>query len=601
MQRKIGAIQPKESKNNSSETSPNLESRIQSLGSGKPMPEPVRSYFEPRFGYDFSDVRVHDNSNAADTARTVNAKAFTFGKDIVFGEGEHSPETNTGRQLLAHELTHVVQQKTFLSTSRIQRFPDDITQMSLDPSYAAGLTDEQLRSDIELIREHISTLTQGSDEYEAASQNLSILESEARSRNLFTPARTGPSPASSERPAQSSIPVDVTFSMSEEDARAFSREAAIGRSLAIGGARSLGYVVSPPIRGFADPFLPLATRLGGGGGPLGELGGAYGAERYISSQFMRDLRPRIYTQAGELALREVTGGSEWLLRYGVRGRDLERLPGLIARMSEGGSLTAAELRLVQTFFRAHAEHGLTFASPAMSATIRPGLSAASDVAPFIREYPYVVRIEVPSSAVGEVNAVLGANRPANLAQELEVLVFTDSRGNVTNIRPNPTSSLGRAAPYLRWGGRVFIVAGAGVSTYRISTATPEERPRVIGEEAGGWAGGLGGAGLATAGCIAFGIATEGIGLVICGLLGAIGGGIGGSALGGEVGEAVGPNPIERAGSWAVDAYTDRMMESPDPVVRQDAVAIRRVVYNDDPFSVMYLMNRFCGGCLNFGF
>jgi hypothetical protein len=109
------------------------------------------------------------------------------------------------------------------------------------------------------------------------------------------------------------------------------------------------------------------------------------------------------------------------------------------------------------------------------------------------------------------------------------------------------------------------------------------------------------AALVTTGCIAFGIATEGIGLFICGLLGGIGGGIGGSALGGEVGETVGPDPIERAVSWTVDTYTERMLESPDPVVRQDAVAIRRVVYQDDTFSVMYLMNRFCGGCLSFGF
>jgi hypothetical protein len=472
---------------------PNLESQIESLkGGGQPLPENDRTFFEPRFGHDFSQVRVHTGTKAAESARAVNARAFTAGTDVVFGAGQYAPEAGKGRMIMARELTHVVQQKQIPSSHILQRFPDDVTQMSITPSYAAHLIDAQLLDDIQRITNHLSTLTSGSAEHEAASQNLSILESEARSRNLFITARTGPSPVSSHRPALSTIPVNVTFSMSEEDARAFGMEAAVGRSMAIGGARSLGYVISPPVRGIADPFLPLATRLGGGTGPLGELGGTYGAERYVSSRFMRDLRPRIFTEAQELALREVTGRSEWLLRYGLRGSDLERLPGLIARISEGGTISSSDMGLVRTFFRAHAEHGLTLSSPAMSATIRPGLSATSNVAPFLREYPYVVRIEVPSSAVGEVNAILGVNRPANLPHELEVLVFTDSRGNVTNIRPNPTSSLGRAAPYLRWGGRMLIVAGVGVSTYRISTATPEERPRVIGEEAGGWAGGLGG-------------------------------------------------------------------------------------------------------------
>jgi hypothetical protein len=114
IQRKIGAIQTKESKNNFSEATPNLESRIQSLGSGKPMPESVRSYFEPRFGHDFGDVRVHTDARAAESARAVNAKAFTFGKDIVFEDREYAPETERGRELLAHELTHVIQQEDML-------------------------------------------------------------------------------------------------------------------------------------------------------------------------------------------------------------------------------------------------------------------------------------------------------------------------------------------------------------------------------------------------------------------------------------------------------------------------------------------------------
>ena len=88
-----------------------LEGNINNLrGGGQPLPESVRNYFEPRFGYDFSQVRVHTDSTAADSAQAVNAKAFTLGQDIVFNSGQYAPEHDDGKRLIAHELTHVVQQ-----------------------------------------------------------------------------------------------------------------------------------------------------------------------------------------------------------------------------------------------------------------------------------------------------------------------------------------------------------------------------------------------------------------------------------------------------------------------------------------------------------
>lgn len=92
--------------------SPATEGRISSFrGGGEPLTESARSFFEPRFGYDFSRVRVHTGAHAGDIARSVNARAFTVGSDVVFGAGEYAPGTEAGRGLLAHELTHVVQQR----------------------------------------------------------------------------------------------------------------------------------------------------------------------------------------------------------------------------------------------------------------------------------------------------------------------------------------------------------------------------------------------------------------------------------------------------------------------------------------------------------
>jgi len=76
---------------------------------GEALPAPVRNFFEARFGYDFSQVRVHTDSVAAASARSLNALAYTHRHDIVFSEG-YAPDTAAGRHLLAHELTHVVQQ-----------------------------------------------------------------------------------------------------------------------------------------------------------------------------------------------------------------------------------------------------------------------------------------------------------------------------------------------------------------------------------------------------------------------------------------------------------------------------------------------------------
>lgn len=77
---------------------------------GEPLEESTRASMESRFGHDFSHVRVHTDSRAAESADAVNAFAYTVGHNIVFADGKFSPSTSSGRQLIAHELTHVVQQ-----------------------------------------------------------------------------------------------------------------------------------------------------------------------------------------------------------------------------------------------------------------------------------------------------------------------------------------------------------------------------------------------------------------------------------------------------------------------------------------------------------
>jgi hypothetical protein len=80
--------------------------------SGEPLDTSTRSHMEPRFGHDFSNVRVHTDARAAESANALNAEAYTLGQHVVFGDGNYRPASSDGRQLIAHELTHVVQQQS---------------------------------------------------------------------------------------------------------------------------------------------------------------------------------------------------------------------------------------------------------------------------------------------------------------------------------------------------------------------------------------------------------------------------------------------------------------------------------------------------------
>lgn len=79
---------------------------------GSPLEGRTRAEMESSFGHDFGDVRIHTDSAAAASATSVQAQAYTVGNDIVFGEGRYAPQTDSGRHTLAHELAHVVQQRS---------------------------------------------------------------------------------------------------------------------------------------------------------------------------------------------------------------------------------------------------------------------------------------------------------------------------------------------------------------------------------------------------------------------------------------------------------------------------------------------------------
>ena len=92
-------------------------------GGGSPLPHSVQQTFAPRFGVSLASVRVHTGPRAAGAARDLQAKAFTTGNDIYFGAGQFRPDTQAGRRLLAHEVTHTIQQRGVPAWSAQRSWP----------------------------------------------------------------------------------------------------------------------------------------------------------------------------------------------------------------------------------------------------------------------------------------------------------------------------------------------------------------------------------------------------------------------------------------------------------------------------------------------
>ena len=108
------------------EVTPAIERNIGRMqGGGKPLDDQSRTFFEQRMEADFSNVRIHTDTNAIQTSRDINARAFTVGNNIAFNSGEYNPNTAVGKHLLAHELTHTIQQG---QQQRLGRYEIDTTQ-----------------------------------------------------------------------------------------------------------------------------------------------------------------------------------------------------------------------------------------------------------------------------------------------------------------------------------------------------------------------------------------------------------------------------------------------------------------------------------------
>jgi hypothetical protein len=226
---------------------------VAASGQGESLPEEFRAEAEASFGASFAEVRVHNDAAAANAARQASARAFTVGRDVYFAHGQYERDSDDGGQLLAHELTHVVQQSAasaqpngsgwarfsepgdpaeqaaeaaaqqfasgarsgspgaaprvpagsgvVVARDRDPRAPNgaspdapggDIRTMSITPQFAINLPDDLLPAQLRTLDSHIATLTPGSAEYAAARENQEILQKEQVRRLIQGPGMSTP-------------------------------------------------------------------------------------------------------------------------------------------------------------------------------------------------------------------------------------------------------------------------------------------------------------------------------------------------------------------------------------------------------------------------
>ncbi len=234
--------------------------------------------------------------------------------------------------------------------------------------------------------------------------------------------------------------------------------------------------------------------------------------------------------------------------------ELESIPSLVAKFNANpNGLNAAEATLLSRTISLHVGGAHRGGSPWSSWSVPPKPGQPQPVT-WSGDRRFRVRADFQKSAVLDNTRASAANSLSQAdasfeaglnPDEAEYLATAESDARVLTVEPltgavkgeliaGSTAWMARNANQIRWAGRGMIVVSFAVSGYRIATADEATRAKVIGQEAGAQAFGWGGAVLAGAACVGLGIATGGVGLLLCGMAGGLLGGMAGSALGGAM-------------------------------------------------------------------
>ena len=274
-----------------------MRDRLQSTGGGDPLSQSTRVFMEDRIGRDFGAVRVHTGPEASEMSRDLRAQAFTRGRDIYFNEGRYNPETSAGRRLLAHELTHVVQQGAAERNQERKSGASPSQNHSGEDSARESETKELSNVQQEITRREASQPASGESTQLSAAD-----ETRSEVREQVGAISAGHDEKPSESPAEREV-----------DGSQFEGEVSVGRE---GAAESRGWTESP---------APEAVEGGPGEGSAAETVQSF--TRSGATEIARNL-PSLGESLNEQLSRdqETTAAETPALQARIPGTDEIRLP-----------------------------------------------------------------------------------------------------------------------------------------------------------------------------------------------------------------------------------------------------------------------------------
>lgn len=521
--------------------SPAVEQTLQSIG--QPIDTSTRSFMEQRFGFDFSNVQIHNGALAHQSSKEINALAYTRGNHVVFGSGQYQPGTETGKRLLAHELTHVVQQevhymqqdnflhpalKTIIQRQtggtpppvpptppRIVYIDANVIDQINRGNAAAAKALQQLRNsgaDIRISQQAYNELVVQPDIPRTATANRLILEEMG--------IKVGPSTPMSARVEAHVENLTRTKSgspvVSEADARVIAETKAAGE----GEIWSFDKVIRTNPKNIETTFgvkvAPESTSI-----PPIE-----GVANYKVGRQLLGLKTVEISISGK-----VTPSS---------GASASQVPGEATTTVEVQSTVNVTSSVTKPDGSIVSEVEVKFTQ---------GLGEVNSSAPPGNKVPGSVKFRLVQNTDGSfASAEPLTGEPPSLVEALGRQIVSEagaSEGAAAGVAEGAAVSGAKAAskalPYvhtgLKWGGPILFVIVTG---YQLVTATPKQRPKVLVKAAGGLAGGIGTGFLV---CNALlDLETAGWGIVICGILAGGAGGYAGSELAGKAYDAANPPP-----------------------------------------------------------
>ncbi|GLH76287.1 hypothetical protein SSBR45G_11950 [Bradyrhizobium sp. SSBR45G] len=531
---------------------------------GQPLDRSARAAMESRFGHSFAGVRIHTDVRAAASARAVGARAYTVGHNVVFGAGHYSPASSAGQRLLAHELTHVVQQR---GAGTVLRRAPDYGKMSIDQLRKLVSSGDKMA--VEVLQDRYAVMSDGQlAQYAKGTDELAIHE---YARRVIKPADAAGQGRFSQNGMQDVLAKDIkanraTSGITRVEPHAVAPDIEV-QGGTVGAART-------DIPGLESRSFVGQSKLAGGPGYNAQsnfpphtsaetLPHTHGhAEQHIADQLEEAL--------AKIPREQLKGRRVWMLieqevcaTCGQGATNAETAAGVLKKLSLKYPELTFEIKNLQSSSLTILKGSETAVAAAEGAQALPGspageqatsvqvetkvevisstrqangttvsevrysfgknLEQVNGTAPAGAKVPEQITIRITQNADGSIAAVESlSGQPQALAEALAQKTLAGAGGEAGGLEgaaegAAAAANTGRRMALLFKGLKIGGLAAFTIITgYQLYTATPKQRPRVLAGAAGGLAGGALGSYVVCN--LLLDIETAGWGILICGLI-----------------------------------------------------------------------------------